>query len=413
MNKKIILGTLIAGVLTLNSISSTNLISGEADTANNAAGTASIIEELTAQRTKFTKEFAMSDGSFITASYSMPVNYKKGGKWKEIDTTLVKSGSKDLKYKTKATDLTIKVTKRANKKSVVSMKRGKSSLSIALKAKKLKSSKAKITNPKKKTKTDVLNQSTVSYKKILKNTNISYDIFPEKIQEIITVTKKQKNKALSFKINAGNLKVKIKGKKVTFKTKKGKTRFIRLGTVFTDAAGVSTTKAKISYNKKTKTLKVTPDKKWWNSKKRKFPVEIRTAYVSDQYERDVKVGASYAGAPGSSFSSDKSLLLQPGKCVSFVKMTTPSSLKNKDMKILSAALHIKNKKTLKLGAGKKFDVGVHKVKQNWTAKKLTYNNRPAYEPVASATLGIQKKGNYQCDVTDIIKAWQTGEANYT
>ncbi|MCM1440224.1 MAG: DNRLRE domain-containing protein, partial [Roseburia sp.] len=118
------------------------------------------------------------------------------------------------------------------------------------------------------------------------------------------------------------------------------------------------------------------------------------------------------GAPGSSFSYDKSLLLQPGKCVSFVKMTTPSGLKNKNVQILSAALHIRNEKTLKLGAGKRFDVGIHKVKKKWTAKKLTYNNRPAYEAAASSTVGIQKKGNYQCDVTDIIRAWQTGEANY-
>lgn len=322
----------------------------------------------------------------------------------------MKSGKK--KYKTKATDLTIKAAQKANKKSVISLKRSKSSLSIALKGKKLKSSKAKISNPKRKTKTDVLNQSTVSYRKILKNINISYDIFPEKIQEIISVTKKQKNKTFSFKINAGKLRVKVKGKKVTFKTKKGKTRFTRLGTVFTDANGVSTTKAKVSYNKKTKTLKVTPHKKWWNSKKRKFPIEARTTFITDQHERDVKVGAAYAGAPGSSFSYDKSLLLQPGKCVSFVKMNTPAGLKNKNVQILSATLHIKSKKTLKLGAGKKFDIGVHKVKQNWTAKKLTYNNRPVYESTAFTTIGLQKKGNYQCDVTDIIKAWRAGEANY-
>lgn len=79
----------------------------------------------------------------------------------------MKSGKK--KYKTKATDLTIKAAQKANKKSVISLKRSKSSLSIALKGKKLKSSKAKISNPKRKTKTDVLNQSTVSYRKILKN----------------------------------------------------------------------------------------------------------------------------------------------------------------------------------------------------------------------------------------------------
>ena len=376
---------------------------------NTGTAQATVTEELTAKRSKFVKQFALSDGSFTATIYSMPIHYKKNGRWKEINTTLVKSGK--TKYKTKATDLSIKVSKKANKKSVVSLKRGKTSLSIALKGKKLKQSKAKISNPKKTTYTDVLNQNKVTYKKVLKNTNVSYDIFPEKVQEIVTVSKKQKNKSFSFKLNT-KLKVKVKGKKVYFKTKKGKTKFTRMSTKITDANGVSTTNVKLFYNKKTKTLKVTPNKKWWNSKKRKFPVEIRTTYLTDKHRRDVKVGAAYAGAPNSNFGYDKSLLLQANKCVAFTKMSTLSELKNQDVQIRDAALHIKNEKTIKLGAGKTFDIGVHKVTQNWNVNKLTYNNRPAYEAGASATVGIQKAGKYQCDVTDIVRAWYAGEANY-
>ena len=376
---------------------------------NTGTAQATVTEELTAKRSKFVKQFALSDGSFTATIYSMPIHYKKNGRWKEINTTLVKSGK--TKYKTKATDLSIKVSKKTNKKSVVSLKRGKTSLSIALKGKKLKQSKAKISNPKKTTYTDVLNQNKVTYKKVLKNTNVSYDIFPEKVQEIVTVSKKQKNKSFSFKLNT-KLKVKVKGKKVYFKTKKGKTKFTRMSTKITDANGVLTTNVKLFYNKKTKTLKVTPNKKWWNSKKRKFPVEIRTTYLTDKHRRDVKVGAAYAGAPNSNFGYDKSLLLQANKCVAFTKMSTLSELKNQDVQIRDAALHIKNEKTIKLGAGKTFDIGVHKVTQNWNVNKLTYNNRPAYEAGASATVGIQKAGKYQCDVTDIVRAWYAGEANY-
>ena len=376
---------------------------------NTGTAQATVTEELTAKRSKFVKQFALSDGSFTATIYSMPIHYKKNGRWKEINTTLVKSGK--TKYKTKATDLSIRVSKKANKKSVVSLKRGKTSLSIALKGKKLKQSKVKISNPKKTTYTDVLNQNKVTYKKVLKNTNVSYDIFPEKVQEIVTVSKKQKNKSFSFKLNT-KLKVKVKGKKVYFKTKKGKTKFTRMSTKITDANGVSTTNVKLFYNKKTKTLKVTPNKKWWNSKKRKFPVEIRTTYLTDKHRRDVKVGAAYAGAPNSNFGYDKSLLLQANKCVAFTKMSTLSELKNQDVQIRDAALHIKNEKTIKLGAGKTFDIGVHKVTQNWNVNKLTYNNCPAYEAGASATVGIQKAGKYQCDVTDIVRAWYAGEANY-
>ena len=81
--------------------------------------------------------------------------------------------------------------------------------------------------------------------------------------------------------------------------------------------------------------------------------------------------------------------------MAFTRMSTLSELNNKNVQILDAALHIKNEKTLKLGAGKTFDIGVHKVAQNWKASKLTYNSRPAYESDASAVLGVQKAGKYQ------------------
>ena len=93
-------------------------------------------------------------------------------------------------------------------------------------------------------------------------------------------------------------------------------------------------------------------------------------------------------------------------------MTNLAEFSNPNVQIRSASLHILNKKTLKMGAGKTYDIDVHKVKENWSSKKLTYNNRPAYEEVSGAKVSIQKKGSYACDVTDIVKAWQKGESNY-
>ena len=192
--------TVISGVLAVSMVAAvcaTDSFSGSNKNisfASSDPAAVSIVNtgELPAKRTKFVKQFSMSDGSYTAVTYSMPVHYKKSGKWKEINTTLVKSGKK--KYKTKATELSIQVSRKANKKSVVSMKRGKTSLSIALKGKKLKAAKAKRSNPKKKTATDVLNQNKVTYKKVMKNTSVSYDIFPEKVQEIVKISKKQKRK---------------------------------------------------------------------------------------------------------------------------------------------------------------------------------------------------------------------------
>ena len=165
-----------------------------------------------------------------------------------------------------------------------------------------------------------------------------------------------------------------------------------MSTKITDACGVSTSRVKLSYNKKTKILKVTPDKKWWNSRKRKYPVEIRTTYLTDRHSRDVRVGAAYAGAPEGTYGYDKSLLLQANKCVAFAKMSMPAEWKNQDVQIRDAALHIKSEKTLRLGAGKIFDIGIHKVKENWSVNQLNYNKRPAYEADAYAVVRIQQAG---------------------
>lgn len=90
--------------------------------ADTVSVNAKITKELINKRNRFLKQFALFDGSFTAVAYSMPVHYKKKGVWKEINTTLVKSGKKQ--YKTKSTDLSIKVSKKANKKSMISLKRG-------------------------------------------------------------------------------------------------------------------------------------------------------------------------------------------------------------------------------------------------------------------------------------------------
>lgn len=372
---------------------------------------ADIVKELTSKRERFVKQFALSDGSFLAVSYSMPVHYPEKGKWREIDTTMILTRSRKS-YRTRSTDLLIQAAKRANKKSMISLKRGKKQLKWALLGKNRKNVKITRQNPKKRTQTDILNENRIWYRGIQKNLSLSYRIYPEKITEEITVKKKQKNRKFTFRINSGSMKVKVKNKRVYFSTKKGKATYTRLRTVLTDAKGVSTKKVKVSYNKKKKTLTITPDKKWWNDKKRKFPVQVRTSYITSEHERDVKVGASYAGAPNTNHTYNSTLLLQANKCTAFAQMSDLTELKSPNVKIRSASIHIKNNTTLKLGAGRTFDTQIHLVQEKWTPGKLTHNNRPTYETTAGGTISIQKKGRYETEITDIVKRWYQGESNY-
>lgn len=409
-SKRVICG-ILAGTFAFAGIWGFHSISDVERKADAAVVDASITEELTSKRTKFTKQYLLSDGSFLANSFSMPVHYKKNGKWKEIDTTLVSTKSKK-NYKTKSTSLGITVAKKANQKAEITWKRGSAKLSVALKGKKVKAKKAAVSNPEKKQLTDIRNSNQVRYKKAYKNQTLTYEIYPEKIVEKISVKKKSAVKKITLKVNSGRLKVKVKNNRIYFKTKKGKTKYTRLKTILTDDKGVSTSKVKVTYNKKKKTVTLTPDKKWLNSSKRSYPMTVRTAYITDEHERDVRIGAAYAGAPKSNYTYDESLLVQANKCIAFTRMSTLAELNNPNVKVRDARLTVCNERTLKLGAGKTFDIGVHKVTTGWTGKKVTNNNRPSYDKTKADTMSLQKKGKYSCDVTELVKSWYQGVPNY-
>ena len=409
-SKRVICG-ILAGTFAFAGIWGFHSISDVERKADAAVVDASITEELTSKRTKFTKQYLLSDGSFLANSFSMPVHYKKNGKWKEIDTTLVSTKSKK-NYKTKSTSLGITVAKKANQKAEITWKRGSAKLSVALKGKKVKAKKAAVSNPEKKQLTDIRNSNQVRYKKAYKNQTLTYEIYPEKIVEKISVKKKSAVKKITLKVNSGRLKVKVKNNRIYFKTKKGKTKYTRLKTILTDDKGVSTSKVNVTYNKKKKTVTLTPDKKWLNSSKRSYPMTVRTAYITDEHERDVRIGAAYAGAPKSNYTYDESLLVQANKCIAFTRMSTLAELNNPNVKVRDARLTVYNEKTLKLGAGKTFDIGVHKVTTGWTGKKVTNNKRPSYDKTKVATMSLQKKGKYSCAVTELVKSWYQGVPNY-
>lgn len=374
-------------------------------------GEAVVQKELIAKRTRFTKQYALSDGSFLINSYSTPVHYKKDGRWRETNTTLIQTKNKK-NYKTKATDISLTVAKKANTKAEITWKRGGAKLSIALQGKKVKAKKVKIENPKKKETTDILDSNQIQYKKAYKNQTLTYEIYPEKIVEKIKAKKKSAVKKITLKAVGGKLKVKVKSGRIYFRNKKGKTKYTRLKTILTDRKGVSTSKVNVKYNNKKKTITLKPDPKWLGSKKRSYPITVRTAYVTDRHERDVKIGAAYAGAPRSNYTYNEDLLVQANKCIAFTRMSSLAELGKPDVKVRDARLYVKNEKVLHLGAGKTFDIGVHKVTSKWTGKKVTDQKRPAYETGQAAAISLQKKGIFACDVTELVKSWVQGVPNY-
>ncbi len=56
------------------------------------------------------------------------------------------------------------------------------------------------------------------------------------------------------------------------------------------------------------------------------------------------------------------------------------------------------------------EIRCHRVLEPWVESELTWNTRPALGPVFDEWTGIDRVGQYWCDVTDLVQAWATGFA---
>ena len=402
-----IIALIVSLLILAGSISGLVLFNAAAAPYSVTTPAATIIRELTSKRDLYSKQFLLSDGSFRAVTYGNPIHYKKGKSYKDINTSLITNNSNKKVKVTKAGRTTVQAAKKSNYKRTVAFKNSQT-LSWKLINKNQKKKKAKITNPKKKNVTSIQNKSTVKYSNILKNVDLKYTIFPEKLEEELKIKKKTKINTFTYNYNYKKMTAKAKGGRVTFK-RKGKIRLERKNIKISDAKGASTTNVKVSF--KNGKLKVTPNKSWMKSKKRKYPVTIRTETLTHKYTNKVQVAGAYAGTPNKNHTSLPYLQVKANKCISFVKMGHRPALGANNVNIRSAYMTINSTANIQMHASKTFDVNVHRVSQAWSSSKVTDNNRPSYAEAASGQFKLRKKGKYSTDITDFVKNWYQGTPN--
>ena len=391
----------------------TGIFTTSAAAANNVetVPAATITRELTNKRDNYTKYFLLSDGSYRAITYATPVHFKKstsnGKVMQEIDTTLINSNSNKQVKVTKSSQSTTQIAKNSKYKKTVSIKRG-STLSWKLTNEKQKNKKAIFRNPKKQDITSVRTMNTVTYKNILTNIDLQYNIQQDKITEDIIIRKKSKIPSFTYDYSYGKMKVQAKGGRIQFKVG-SKVRFERQKVVVSDALGASTKKVKVTFKKGK--LTITPDKKWMNDKKRRYPIVIRSTTLSSYYKENIHVAGAYAGTPDQNHSFLPYLQLEANKCIAFTKVAKRPTL-GAGARIRTAGLTINNLEAIKIQANKTFGVDIHRVTQKWKPSKVTNNNRPTYDKAINAQLALVKAGRYKVDITDIVKDWYTGTPNY-
>ncbi len=155
------------------------------------ASAVKVVSELENKRDKFTKVFLQSDGSEVAITTAQAQNYKKNGKWEDIDSTLVSSTDKAGKevYTNSKNSYKVKLPKDISPENPVVMEKEGFSLSFSLRDSDSKSATKKNNTVKQDEKSEAKNlskletkSSKIEYKNAKSDSDINYHIMPEELK---------------------------------------------------------------------------------------------------------------------------------------------------------------------------------------------------------------------------------------
>lgn len=209
----------------------------DAELANTGKELSPIIGEDISKRTESTKHFRLANGSYIAATYGLPVHYEQNGEWVEIDNTLTAfTGSKSevAGYRTTNANNAVTLPDQLGEGQYLTLTHGKYTVKLSYadagKGKTL-GSPGRITNPDdsaaremfdaSKVRAEDLNKeiekfnnermsarkasSSVIYENVLPDTDFEYIVNPRGIKENIIVKTPQEKYQYSFTLDLGGL----------------------------------------------------------------------------------------------------------------------------------------------------------------------------------------------------------------
>ena len=319
------------------------------------------------------KHFKLPDGSFIAASYDLPVHYlDENGAWQDIDNTLFSSGS-NFSTKNSKIKFAKKVT---GNSSLVTIHNGESKITMGLTGA-IKSTKGVVTSDhstddKKDTAIGKLMNleklsSSITYKDILDGVDIEYIIKSGNIKENIIVKERHDSYSYTFSLELNNLvPTFLSDGSVVLTDSSGKTVYSIPAPIVYDAENEFAPKEAATYTLETVgngkyQLSVSVLSEWMNSPDRTFPVVIDptlrgTSTVTDLYVSSLD--------PATSYSTDD-YLWAGGEYTTYIKFSELPNMP-KGAYICNAMLYVGN------SWGENSCICAYEVTSEWN-DTLTYN----------------------------------------
>ena len=406
--------------------------------------------ELRERRTRNTKTFENRDHSMTTEIYFDPVHYQdEDGSWTDMDDSLteetVTTEDTAAEHAGTAKDALTADTAAGSAASVTTApgflnKKGSWQVRFARHA----DAHAAVTLAKDThriswrlenaadTEAVADGEHKLRYPEILPGMDAQYRAFGESVKEnIILKDKEHVPEALSFLYHTENLTAVQEDGRVEFRDETGEEVFCFSAPLMQDAAGARSealgiilerippdaeadqsgsaeTAQSVSHTACRITL--IPDSAWLCAADRQYPVVIdpvtttskKLADIEDSHVDNLNFGTTY----------ETSILLKTkgGDNIqrSFLKFTLPT-LKTGDMIVNARLVLVSLAET-----GTSRSVEVHKVLQSWSAKTLTWNNRPLYDDTVEDIIKYtgDKQKYITLDITNLVKNWYINGGNY-
>ena len=327
---------------------------GVTDIDNNYYGDSYISEELVKKRTTDSKQFLLEDGTIMQQQFSVPVHYKDGEDYKEIDNTLnvVDSEDEGLYYVNKANSFNVKLFDNIDNDKAISIENNNLSIDFIIndrKQEKLNQSKAILAadNTSEQISFDVAKivgtdavdyaelktkepiqpkagETSLTYKKVFEGIDLEYSVNSLGLKENIIVNKRLPDYIFSFTVITNGLQLTLEdGGNIAAYNEDGEAIFIIPAPNMTDNNGVYSEEVYYELTKNEEDnylLSVIADTGWFNDSARAFPVKIDPMVytVEKQNANGLTMYYSGGGSPEYNQSRIKFGKVNSNSCDSFM-----------------------------------------------------------------------------------------------
>lgn len=385
-----------------------------------------IIGEVLEKREQNVKHFLRKDMSYIAAVYPTAVHYKEGGKWKDIDNSLLDTVDEESNeaFENADNSYKIKISKSINSKKLVSIKKDKYEISWNIvNAKKSKAQKnanndfsQKSINNEKMSLEKL--QSNVIFPEIFAGIDLEYCVLPEEIKENIILKEKADVPELRFQLHLKNLTPRLENdNRIVFYDNKSNSPVMEMPKplMYDSADEVDFNyEIELALNEIGNGYEIilSPNKTWLNDEARVYPIIIDPVIKTSLASNKIFDATVTTSNPDTNYLTGTLLRVGYGDTTkinrSYIAFTLPT-LTSADL-ITNATLEL----TTNLSCTLDRQIEVYKVLGPWSSSTITWNNKPAYDSHKIEDYEMVSGPNsskFTWDITGMAKEWYTSGIN--